>query len=218
MKMQSKLLAITMALLVSSGLCHGATNEFANEVKSFLDNAMSGDEGLADPRYSKKLDEIRSDRRDWEDALLEIIASGKSGRDVVDAAIYLLQLRGSLQQPRSEKVLAAYFKERVRQARARDKSDSTKTFLARTEIGGLATRFAKYGGRDLLLATLTEASSDTEQADPLLDEYTTIAIVDALMTKADARHVEGMQKLVDRTKNQALKQKLSVAIGKAKMP
>ena len=206
-------MAVIAAVLVP--VCRAQDDPFLKKVEAHMHRIANNDEGLTDPREFERLQKAMSEGGEWDSALLRLIDLNKYDQRIIGPAMRVLELRGTFGQPEVQAAVIRYFEARVKAARAHDRSDPLFDPVVRVGVGGLASRFARSGGPNLLLAVLDYATSDEERADPFLDKYTVTALAEALLEKGDSRHVEGMRKLLAVTKDAAVKEKLERAIAKA---
>lgn len=203
-------IVLAWMLSVSMAVCLAQDEAFLKRVESRVRRIANGEEGLANPEERERLKEAMSEGGDWDGALLRLADLSKYDDQVAGTAIGVLQLRGSFGRPEVQAAVVAYFKARVNAARTHDRSDPR--FDPVVMVSGLTSSFAKKGSPDLLLNLLDYANSAEERADPLLDQYALNAIAEALLEKADSRHLEGMRKLLAASKDVAVRERLERAI------
>jgi hypothetical protein len=175
--------------------------------------AQSG-EGFTNPPDLERHLRVRSDPRDWESALAQIIDAGKYPEEVIDSALAVLNLRGKMSDPKVEEAILPYLKYRI------DRANTLKADKEQFRIGGwgipsLLGLLVENGGEATMTAALNYIISPEEIDDPLLSVDTLRSLSKTFAIRADTGNLLGLQSWLKIATDSQVRENVGRAIHRA---
>lgn len=207
-------LTLTGAIFVLS-----LTNLFGQQVAhdeayAYIHRLAESGEGFTSPPDLEKHLRVRSDPRDWESALVQMIDAGKYPEHVIESVLAVLNLRGKMSDPKVEEAILPYLKYRIDRANTL-KADKEQFRVGRWGIPSLLTLLTKGGGATTLSAVLEFIISPEEIADPILSVYTLRSLSKIFSIRADTSNLPMLQSWLKNATDPEVLENVSEAIHRA---
>lgn len=186
-----------------------------DEAYAYVHRLAQSGEGFSNPPDLEKHLRVRSDPRDWESALAQMIDASKYPKEVIESALAVLSLRGTVSDPKVEEAILPYLRYRIDQANTL-KADKEKSRLASFGLRSLLAHLAEEGGAATKSAVLDFIISPEEIDDPILSFDSLRSLSKTFSTRADTSNLPGLQSWLENATDLEVRDNLERAIHKVR--
>ena len=182
-----------------------------DEAYAYIYRIAQSGEGFTNPPDLERHLRIRSDPRDWESALAQMIDAEKYPEEVIESALAVLNLRGKMSDPKVEEAILPYLKYRI------DRANTLKADKEQFRVGGwgipsLLVLLTENGGTATMSAVLDFIISPEEINNPILSVYTLRGLSKTFSIRANTSNLPGLKSWLENTTDLEVRENVGRAI------
>ena len=182
-----------------------------DEAYAYIHRIAQSGEGFTNPPDLERHLRVRSDPRDWESTLSQMIDAGKYPEEVIESALAVLNLRGKMSDPKVEEAILPYLKYRI------DRANTLKADKEQFRVGGwgipsLLVLLTENGGTATMSEVLDFIISPEEINNPILSIYSLRGLSKTFSIRANTSHLPGLKSWLENATDLEVRENVSRAI------